>query len=392
MTMRVLVVHNFYRSENASGENLSVTDEIVGLRAAGWDVEVLSADSDVIADGIVPMPELAIRPLYSGLSNERINDALQRFRPHVALVENVFPLHSPAIIRTMRARGVPVAAGVRSYRMLCAASSLYRNGAICRECIGSRSNFPAIRHGCFQESSRRTAPIAVSLRMHRSTFRSIDAFLAVSDFVRDELIAAGFDSERIVVRPNFVDDPGANEPLGDGFVFGGRLTDDKGIEPMVTGWQRSGVWEKQKLRIAGSGPLEQLVRDADPKFRIEHLGLVPHPRMLELIAASAVTVVPSLWPEPFGRGVIEAAARGRAALVTRSGGLPELVEDGVTGWVSDLDADSISESFRRAADPAAQRDSGTRARARFEQRFTRDVSLAILDDTLRRLAAKGLDV
>ncbi len=64
-TLRALVIHNFYRSENASGENLSVHDEISGLRTLGWDVEVISADSDVIGSGTIPLGELALRPIYS---------------------------------------------------------------------------------------------------------------------------------------------------------------------------------------------------------------------------------------------------------------------------------------------------------------------------------------
>ena len=111
--MRALVVHNFYRSENASGENLSVLDEIAGLRELGWDIEVLSADSDVIQDGDIPLGELAVRPIYSARSVRHVNDTARRFRPHVALVENLFPLHSPWVIRALRRAGIPVAAGVR---------------------------------------------------------------------------------------------------------------------------------------------------------------------------------------------------------------------------------------------------------------------------------------
>jgi glycosyltransferase involved in cell wall biosynthesis len=393
MTLRALVVHNYYRSENASGENLSVTDEIDGLRSLGWDVEVISADSNVILEGLVSMRDLAIRPLYSSLSVSRVDDALRRFRPHVALIENLFPLHSPAVIRTLRSRGVPVAAGVRNYRMMCAAATMFRDGVDCRECIGSRLNLAAIRHGCYQESSRRTIPIAASLSIHRPTFRSIDALLAVSDFVRDELVGAGFDADRIVVRPNFVDDPGVDDDrgVGDGFIFGGRLTADKGVGTMMEGWKLSEVWQHHRLRIAGSGPLDGLVRDAEPQYRIEALGLKPHDQMLDLVADAAVTVVPSLWPEPFGRGVIEAAARGRASIVARSGGLADLVEDGISGWVSAADPDSIAAAFRRAADPAAQQRCGREARARYEHRYTRNVSLGILDATLRRLAERGLD-
>lgn len=385
--LRALVVHNFYRSENASGENLSVNDEINGLRSLGWDVEVISADSDVIGSGTIPLGELALRPIYSRRSVARVRDATRRFRPHVALVENLFPLHSPWVIRELRQLGVPVAAGVRSYRMVCAASTLFRDGSVCRDCVGSRANLPAIRHGCYQNLRLRTAPLAASLALHRPTFRSIDRYLAVSEFVRDELIAAGFDGERIVVRPNFVDDPGPPiDGAGDGFLFAGRLTSDKGVAPMLEAWARSEAWKHHRLRVAGSGPLEPLLVDLDPQLQVEPLGLLPHDRTLEAVRDAAVTVVPSVWHEPFGRGVIEAAAFGRPSLVCRSGGLESLVTDGATGWLAEPDADGLTAAFRRAAETTHHADFGRAARARYLERYTRDASLGVLDRELRQLA------
>ena len=189
--MRAVVVHSFYRSENASGENLSVLDEIAGLRELGWDVEVLSADSDVILSGDVPLRELAFRPVYSAPSVRRARQTIQRFRPDVVLVENVFPLHSPWVIRTFTDAGIPVAAGVRSYRMWCVASTLYRDGAVCHDCVGSVANGPAVRHGCYQDSPVRSVPMAAALALHRGTFRRIGAFLAVNDVMTvDELKSA----------------------------------------------------------------------------------------------------------------------------------------------------------------------------------------------------------
>jgi glycosyltransferase involved in cell wall biosynthesis len=393
MTMRALVIHNFYRSENASGENLSVLDEVDGLRERGWDVEMISADSDVITDGGVRLTDLALRPVFSGRSVRRVRSAITRFRPHVALVENLFPLHSPWVIRTLRNAGVPVAAGVRSYRMFCARSTIYRDGAICRDCVGSALNLPAIRHGCYQGSPLRTVPMATSLAFHRSTFASIDRYLAVSDFVRDELIDVGFDASRIVVRPNFVDDPGTpDDTPGTGFVFAGRLTDDKGVAEMIDGWKRSNVWREQPLQVAGSGPLSHLVEDAARDFNVTWLGLVPHDEMLDVVRDAAVTVVPSSWPEPFGRGVIEAAARGRAALVSRSGGVAGLVDDDVTGWTAEPTPDGLAEGFRRAADSGAQVRCGIAARARFLDRYTRDASIGVLDEQLVDLARRGVDL
>ena len=390
--MRVLVIHNFYRSANASGENLSVTDEIAGLRALGWEVEVVSSDSDVISSDRVPLTKVALRPIHSPRSARRVDEAIKRFRPHVALVENVFPLHSPSVIRRLRHAGVPVAAGVRSYRMWCAASSMYRNGAPCRDCVGSRLNLPAVRHGCYQNSPYRTAPVAASLALHRSTFQGIDAFLAVTEHVRDELISVGLPADRIVVRPNFVADPGApsGEP-GAGFLFAGRLSEEKGIRVMLDAWERSEVWASSSLTVAGSGELADLVASQRPELRVEAIGLTRRDEMMRRLSATAVTVVPSLWPEPFGRGVIEAASVGRAALVTNVGGLPSLVVDGVTGWVAEPDAAALTAGFRRAAETQTQIDAGNAARQRFTERYTRDISVGILDATLQRLARAGRD-
>ncbi len=392
--MRVLVIHNYYRSANASGENLSVRDEIAGLRDLGWDVEVLSADSDVIGSEQVGLAKVALRPVHSPRSVRRVRDSIDRFRPHVALVENVFPMHSPSVIRVLQGAGVPVAAGVRSYRMWCAASSMFRDGAACRECVGSFVNFPAIRHGCYQNSPARTVPMAASLRLHRSTFRAIDTFLAVTDHVRDELVAAGLAANRIVVRPNFVPDPGVPHPVapGAGFLFAGRLSAEKGVGLMLDAWERSGVWASDRLSIAGSGDLFDHVASQRAELAVDAVGLLDHEALIDRLRATAVMVVPSMWPEPFGRGVIEAAAVGRPSLVTNAGGLPSLVVDGSTGWIAEPDVGSLAAGFRRAADPSARLAAGQAARTRYAERYTREVSLGILDVTLRRLALRGRDL
>jgi glycosyltransferase involved in cell wall biosynthesis len=391
--MKALVVHNFYRSANASGENLSVTDEIAGLRSLGWDVEVISADSDVIADSSQSLTQVALRTVHSSRSVRRTIDAIERFRPNVALIENLFPMHSPSVIRTLKRRGVPVAAGVRSYRMWCVASSMYRDGKPCNDCVGSVANFPAVRHGCYQDSALRSAPMAASLRLHRSTFRQIDAFLAVSEYVGGELRKAGMPADRIVVRPNFVPDPGTSPQLDNpDFVFAGRLTDEKGLGLMIEAWKQSEVWKTSRLRVAGSGPLMDLVTGLDQEYRVEALGLVDHLVLLDIVRASGVMVVPSMWPEPFGRGVIEAAALVRPSLVTNSGGLASLVVDGETGWITEPTVGGLAAGFQRASKVDAQRSAGIAARARFESNYTREISVGVLHDTLSRLALQGADL
>ena len=384
--MRVLVLHNFYRSANASGENLSVLDEIAGLRRIGWDVELLSSNSDVIASGQVPLRELAVRSVYSRASVQRVEEALHRFRPHVALVENLFPLQSPWLIRTLHSAGVPTAASVRSYRNWCAASNHFRDDAQCDECLASRWNLPAIRHGCYQGSRAASAPMALSLAVHRRTWPLVDRFLPVSEYVRDYLIERGIAPDRIVVRPNFVVDPGEVPEPGSGFMFAGRLSEEKGVRLLVEAWRRSEAWRATTLTVAGSGPMETELRALDPNLRVTVTGLVPNDVAMNILAASAAVIIPSMWHEPFGRGVIEAGALGRPAVVTNRGALPSTVIDGLTGWVAEPNPASLADALRAAVDPGEQRRRGNEARRRYEDTYAEAISLGILDRTLRELA------
>jgi glycosyltransferase involved in cell wall biosynthesis len=83
------------------------------------------------------------------------------------------------------------------------------------------------------------------------------------------------------------------------------------------------------LELAGSGPLETELRAAAPPG-VSFLGRVAPVR--EIYERNAIVVIPSRG-EGFGMVALEAAERGRAAIVSRVGGLPEIVADGETGTI-----------------------------------------------------------
>jgi len=388
--LRVLVIHNFYRSANASGENLSVRDEIDGLRRRGWDISFVGTSSDSIASRHVSQAALVVRPTYSFSSARRVRQAVREVRPQVALIENLFPLHSPWVIRVLHAAGVPTAAGVRSYRMSCAAATHFRDGSQCHDCLGTLLKTPAVRHGCYRDSRLATVPIAFSQTVHASTWHLIDRFLPVSDFVGDHLARIGIDPGRISVRPNFAPDHGTTPGHGTDVLFAGRLTAEKGIGLLLDAWRRSGAKRSERLLVAGTGPLDQLVRSAPPRDRVVFLGLLDRPAMLDAMRACRLVAMPSIWDEPFGRVVIEAASIGRPAIVSDRGALPALVEDGVTGWVSAPDPAAMANALDASTDPGESQRRGLAARTRYERCYTEERSLDVLDRILTELATSSV--
>lgn len=138
--MRVLVVHNQYRSEMQSGENEVVVTEIEMLRAAGLEVDTYFRSSDEIASfGPLQRAMLPVRPLYSFEDARAIRRHIRETRPDVVHLHNPFPLISPYVVRVAKSEGVPVVQTVHNYRHSCPAGGFFRERPCARTAAGRRS-------------------------------------------------------------------------------------------------------------------------------------------------------------------------------------------------------------------------------------------------------------
>ena len=106
--------------------------------------------------------------------------------------------------------------------------------------------------------------------------------------------------------------------------------------------------------------------------RVRFLGTVSLPALIRAYRMADLLVLPSIWQESYGLPVAEAMACGVPVLASASGGVPELVEDGVTGrLVPRLDAEALTRALREmSADPARLREMGAAARLRAERLLT----------------------
>jgi glycosyltransferase involved in cell wall biosynthesis len=383
--MRVLVVHNRYRSALPSGENMGVDQEIAMLRDAGVAVDTYIRDSDEIEHfGPVKWAELAVRPIYSLEDAKAFKALIRSFGPDVVHLHNPYPLISPAVIRVAKAEGVPVVQTVHNYRFACANGLYFRDGRVCQDCLGKRVPWPAVRHSCYRGSMPQSAIMAGSLAVHHATWQMVDRFLPVSDFMAEQLVAAGVPPEKITVKPNAVPDPGEPAPFGDGFLFAGRLEEEKGIKLLLEAWCLSGLGKITTLTIVGDGVERGAVQQAarvDPS--ISYLGSVPADQVGQLLDQCAVRVVPSLWFEGFPLAVIESFARGRPVVATSVGSLRGLVTDSV-GWLADPTAEGLAVALASAASDSQGRSArGSAARGVYSLALSPGVVVAgVLDSYL----------
>jgi glycosyltransferase involved in cell wall biosynthesis len=388
-SLRALVVHNWYRTEQPSGENNVVAAEVALLREAGHRVDLFERRSDDISD--FSLPRKALVPFavpWNPVARKAFADRLRRERPDVVHVHNTFPLLSPSILDACRDAAVPVVATLHNYTQICPTGTLYRDGGVCTSCVG-RVPLPAVRHGCYRGSAVASVPVALSLQVNRRRWwRSVSRFLCISDAQRQTLIANGMPPDLLTVKYNFVADTEHRRTgRGEHLLYLGRLAEEKGVRLLMAAWDRlaAGGGLGVPLVIAGAGPLsDEVATWAAPRHDVRFVGRLDNESSRAMVARSVAVVVPSEWLETFGLVVVEAMAAGVPAVVAGHSSLAELVSDGVTGLThTPGDATSLADALGRVV--RAPSSLGRAARERYDREFTREVGLAKLVANYRQV-------
>ena len=391
--VKVVVAHNRYREAVPSGENVIVDTEIGQLADAGVEVIPFLRSSDSIGD--LPLAQkvlLPLSPIYGRQAQQELSALLTAQRPDVLHLHNPYPLLSPWVVRTAHAHGVPVVQTVHNYRQVCASGLYFRDGHNCRDCRGKAFGWPAVAHKCYRGSAAQSALMATTLAVHRGTWKSVDRYVALTDKIAAHLGDYGIPADRIVVKPNGLPDPGEPAPLGDGFLYGARLSPEKGLALLLDAWRRHPDGTLGPLRIAGDGELRPLAeRAAAERADVTYLGALDRAGMTAARSAAAVVVAVPTWDDVLPTVILEAMAAGRPVVGTDVGGIPYLLgvkEAGpAAGWTVTPDPAALAEALpiaRAGAEAVAPA-----ARARYLTAFHPDVVTRRLIDVYTGLSANS---
>jgi glycosyltransferase involved in cell wall biosynthesis len=325
--MRLLLVHNRHREPG--GEDRVVDAEAQLLRAAGHDVDV-----EIWANptGAQTLAAFARAPWNTSAARE-LATLVRARQPDVVHVHNTWFALSPSVLPAIHDVGVPLVMTLHNYRLMCADHTLFRDGAICRDCVG-RGPWRAVAHRCYGGSAGRSAVAAatISLGRRRGAFDVVDRFVAPSEVVRQLHIDAGIAPSRIVMKPHFTEDPGVRRQppsASRDVLLVGRLADGKGAELALEAWARGDVAARTgcTLRVIGEGPLRAAMERAAPAGVVFEGWLDP-PSLRALMLEARALLFASEWLEPFGLTLIEALAAGLPVVGSDIGETPRIVAGG----------------------------------------------------------------
>ena len=174
-----------------------------------------------------------------------------------------------------------------------------------------------------------------------------------------------------------------NERGGDTFAFVGRICPEKNIEGAIAIARRTGVPLRIAAKVdpADADYHETVIEPLIDGRLVEYLGELGDEDKNELLGSSRALLFPVDWPEPFGLAMAEAMACGTPVLALRRGSVPEVVEDGVTGFVRD------SEDELAAVAHDVDRLSRRACRQRVESHFSVDVMTDGYEAVYQRVTA-----
>jgi len=329
---RVVLVHSFYASDRPSGENAAVLDQAEALRARGHEVRLVAAYTDTLKNE----PAYAIRAaarVGTGWGRSPLPE-LEEFAPDVVHVHNLFPNFGTSWLKRWHG---PVVATVHNFRPVCCGATLFRDGKTCTVCPDG-DRWAGLRNGCYRGTRMASLPLAWAgrggVRAHPLLSRA-DRLVILSQ--RSRALYVGFG----LPEHNFSASDSADSPSPAGssrgtvhrWLFAGRLSEEKGILPMLRSWPSGHL-----LDVIGAGPLEEDCRSID-RTGVRLLGALSRDRLLAELPIYAGLIFPSICPEGSPLIVQEALAAGVPVLALSGSSAADSVRLEGTGAVYDSNAE-----------------------------------------------------
>ncbi len=296
-------------------------------------------------------------------------------QPDLIHVHNTWFAAGPAVIRSLH-RTAPVLVTLHNFRIACANALFFRDGRPCLDCLGT-AGWSGIRHRCYRDSAIASTAVSLTSAIQRRVGtweRDVDGVIAHSQFTADVFATSGVPRELIELSDNFTPDPGprsAPPSASTDVVVVSRLSPEKGVDRIVTAWERSRT--ELRLVIVGDGPDKERL-EATKDSRIHFVGRKTPAEVKQIMLGARALMFPSRWFESQPLVLLESLAAGLAPFasdhppirwVLDSLGERSLVPDDDEAWMATIAA---------TEDDGTVDEIGRKAQQLYLDRFTPDIA------------------
>ncbi|MGM1428959.1 glycosyltransferase family 4 protein [Sphingobacterium lactis] len=328
--MRILIIHNQY--QHIGGEDFVMSQEMEALRK-NHEVDLYTVRNVKGWKGYLQYLQYPMNWPQVKLLKAKIEE----FKPDIIHIHNMHYALGPLFILHIKKMGIPMLMTLHNFRLICPSATLFDKGNIFLDSINQDFPWNAVKKKALENSYFKTFWTGFTYWIHRKrgTFQHIDRFIVLSEFAKGIFSRSkfGVSMEKFVVKPNFVKEEFVEDlSEGDYFVYVGRLSEEKGIVPLLHAWRAT----NHKIKIFGTGPLQHEVEQiAAGSPHIQYMGFQNKQTLSKQIAHASAVVVPSICYESMPLSVLEAYALKTPVLASNIGILSEMVVPLHTGLLFD---------------------------------------------------------
>lgn len=325
-------------------------------RVVGNRVESYTSDMDFHAGGLQKLL-YPFKIIYSFEARKKLRPVLQDFTPDVVHLNNINFQLTPSVIDEVRAyekksgKSVRIVFTAHDYQWVCPNHMMMipATGELCFACRGGHFE-NCTKNRCIHGSGVRSilGTLEADFYKWRKTYGKVDAVICPSAFMKKQLDTEPMLADKTLVLYNFVPESGngadvgkAGSESGNGtdaasrsslqqlparyVLYFGRFSEEKGVKTLLKVCKEM---TDVSFVFAGTGPLQEEVSRTE---NIRNVGFVTGEALHKLIAGADFSLYPSEWYENCPFSVMESQAYGTPMIASDLGGIPELLQDGVTG-------------------------------------------------------------
>lgn len=366
--MNILYIHSNYQVRG--GED-NVFDQELVLISKRYDVKSLVFCN---RSGLIGAIQFIIS-IYNVLIFRNLKSTIKKFKPDIIHIHNWHYASGPIIVRVAKNTGIPVVITVHNYRLLCPSGSLMDKERLFLDSINSAFPWSAVFKKVFRSSYLMTFWLAFVVWFHKKigTWNLVNKYIVLTEFSKKihTESSLGVEASKFVVKPNFIENSRYEfrdrKPY---FLYVGRLSEEKGIEVVLSTFQGSNY----KVKIAGDGPSVERVKKVSAECNnIEYLGILNKENVRQAMQECTALLFPSIWYEGMPMVILEAFSLGTPVIASNFGVMTSMIQHGINGMHFDVGNpqalrtaldhwDSLTHEERQAYSMSA--------RATYEQHYT----------------------
>ena len=328
--MKIFQIHNEYKFYG--GEDAVVEHEKNLLTEYGHLVFQLKRSNKSEIINFIDKLKVAKNLSYSINSKALVNKEIQKLKPDIIHIHNIFPLWTVSVLDACLENNIPIVVTLHNFRTICARGDFFRKKEICEKCL-DHNPYYSVLYGCYQNSHIKSLPVAnmITYNQKRNIWgRKVNRFIALTNFTKKKFIQANFPEEKIRVKPNFIlpnniKKKEINKNLKKNCLYAGRLSQEKGITTLLKAWKEINF----NLKVFGDGPLYHKINER--QSNINFYGSRPNNEIIEEMQTAKFLVYPSENYENFPITILEAFYSGVLVLASSIGSIREIIKDRYNG-------------------------------------------------------------